>query len=937
MTRTLTAWLICAVAWTLIPGAATAAGLESARTALERGQWRAAESALKTHIQNDPEDLQAHRLLAELLLRRGAAKAADFELDTLVELGADPASLLPERARALLLQGQAKRVIAEIEPPGNADPVLRGRVLAQRGLALVALGELDAAAKALAEARTLAPSEADVPIGMARVASARKDPETARRELDAALELEPRSLTALELRATIELAAGDAQAAESALTAAVKHAPEAVTPRLRRAFLRLDEGNTKGAREDLTALQRQRAKSPRLPLLAGRVLLAEGRTEAAANAFEGYLAARPGDLAGLRYAATAFFELGQTARAREYAERLAAREPSPGEGQGLIAAILLAEGDLHGAAAAFADIPDATDNPVVRKAWLELAMAQGRYDEALARIERRNPERKRTADDVTALLRILAAKDDWEALHRYASRFIRKVKEGKLRRILREMPPGDVAANTSLYIESALRTGRQEEALRFVRGLTEHPPNHAWEHALLGRVLAHQGDSTGATAAYAESLRLDPADSEAALALARLRAEDGDLQGARDTLRTLAARDPSADAAVLALVDLERRAGRAEAAEAHIREALAARPDALPLRLALAADLHEGGDALSALRMLQDAPPAQTRTPELLRARGQLELDTDQPSQAVNTFERLRELDPDRASATLRLAMARAAAEQLWGVEPLLIEVLQSAPDNPLLPEALTAIHAQQPDDEARASFLSRLERDAAGLPVWHRLSAELDLKRQQPEQAIAHLRTALELSADAAAYARLFELLVIQSDTREATALARNWLWTHPDDHAARMQLAELLERQGSASEAAAEYREVLRQQPGQTTALVRLARHIVDSDPAGALDLARRAYAVAPDDWEVAETLAQALLRSGRAAEAARILGPAWRANPGNPTLAFRMAEALAESGERERARRLLLEIGPRPFPERAKADALMSALTAELGGRR
>jgi Flp pilus assembly protein TadD len=69
--------------------------------------------------------------------------------------------------------------------------------------------------------------------------------------------------------------------------------------------------------------------------------------------------------------------------------------------------------------------------------------------------------------------------------------------------------------------------------------------------------------------------------------------------------------------------------------------------------------------------------------------------------------------------------------------------------------------------------------------------------------------------------------------------------------------------------------------------------------------------------------------LLRKGLPGEAVEALGPALGANPGNPTLRYRLADALVQTGDRDRALRLLMELGEGPFPEREQAAGLLARL--------
>ena len=916
--------LLTVIALHLVLAPVAATPLDDARADLEQGKWRPAEIALKGILQADPSQVEAHRMLAELYLARGQGAAAQHEIESAIAQGMNRDALLADLAEALLLQGEARRVLAEIQPPAGAEPLIRGRILALRGYAQAATEDLEGAAATLEEARVLAPESAKPLIGLARVQAARGDADAARVLLLEALEKDPRALEAWEVMAALEIAAQDSNAAADALGQALMVAPEAMALRLRRAQLRLDLGDPAGAREDLDTLRRQGANAPLMLLLQGRLLMSEGKVAQGSEHIERYLGAAPKDPLALYLAGAAFYQQGQLERAQEYTDRLAAIVPGAPQGQALMAAILLGKGDVDGADAILGRIPEEAAIPLLDEVRLRADIAARRFDAALTRLDRRIATAADPTRDQVIRVRLLAAMEDWEGV-RDASGALLAMQGLRAGR----------AEIRNLRIEALLRTGDTEQALAMVRQRAERNPEDATAQAALGVVLGRSGETDAARAAFGEALRLDPASRLAAINLARLEAGSGDLDAARRSLSTLAEAAPDDPTAILGLAALDLQQGRTDAAETRLREGLAADPSNATLRLSLAARLRERGDFLAALRLIQDAPPEQARTPMMLRTRGELELAADQPAQAVSTFEQLRELRPGVAAPSLLLALARAEAGQMRGVEALIEEALPSAGADPLLAQALGNVYNKQPDDAARERLLEDLERAASGLPVWHLLAADLATKREDPARAIEHLQAARALAPGSRqVYAQLLSLYPGEGRIEEAVALVRDWLADHPQDLSSRMQLASFLLRQGREPDAVAEYRVVLEQESEEPTALNNLAMLTMDTDPKGALDLARRAQALTPDDWRMVDTLALALLRNGQAGEAARVLGPARGANPGNPTLTYRMAEALAASGDRERARRLLLDIGPRPFPERAEADALMSALTAELG---
>ncbi|MCC6346620.1 MAG: tetratricopeptide repeat protein, partial [Nitrospirales bacterium] len=95
-------------------------------------------------------------------------------------------------------------------------------------------------------------------------------------------------------------------------------------------------------------------------------------------------------------------------------------------------------------------------------------------------------------------------------------------------------------------------------------------------------------------------------------------------------------------------------------------------------------------------------------------------------------------------------------------------------------------------------------------------------------------------------------------------------------------------------------------------------------------ALQLAMKAYRIAPGSAEVMDTLGYILLKKGRTEEALKVLEKAASLLPGNPTVQYHTALALKERGDKGRAVEFLHRaVHTGDFPEAVAARGLLAEL--------
>ena len=93
----------------------------------------------------------------------------------------------------------------------------------------------------------------------------------------------------------------------------------------------------------------------------------------------------------------------------------------------------------------------------------------------------------------------------------------------------------------------------------------------------------------------------------------------------------------------------------------------------------------------------------------------------------------------------------------------------------------------------------------------------------------------------------------------------------------------------------------------------------------------MAERAHSLQPDNAAITDTLGWLKLKNGDLQGALKLLEIAADKSPDNPEIKYHLADALAQSGELDRARSILAEIigTATDFPARADAERLAESI--------
>jgi Tfp pilus assembly protein PilF len=231
-------------------------------------------------------------------------------------------------------------------------------------------------------------------------------------------------------------------------------------------------------------------------------------------------------------------------------------------------------------------------------------------------------------------------------------------------------------------------------------------------------------------------------------------------------------------------------------------------------------------------------------------------------------------------------------------------------------------------DARARIATMKRAHADDARVPL---LEGEVNLALRDLPAAERAYVASYRLSPSSAAAMGVYRARSLARQPG-ATALLAEWLTREPRDLGARMILAQGLLEQKQHTLAIAQYELIVAGGQADATVLNNLAWLYSQKRDPRALEIAKKAYELAPKSQAVADTYGWILVENNRAAEALPILKGA-AASPGAPAdVRYHLAVAQARSGEREEARAALRKLAAEPgFEGAAEARKLL----AETGG--
>ena len=891
--------------------------LQEAKASLSKGDYRSAALQLRTAVRDEPNNGEAHAMLAQLQMATDDPIAAEKEIKRAIELSWDKASALAVLSQAYMREKKWPEIIAEIPDHGASDGqtayYLMTRAVAQHGL-----GNKADAGKTLAQAEQLAPQNAELRLQAARFAIDDGQNDKAMAEVDRALALDPQRADSLQLKASLLTVKGDREAALAQISQAMQVAPSRDDLLLQRAGLLLMTNQDAKAVADIDVLMSRNPPSP-VALYLKVVLLTRQKKFTDADALlariDGVLPQLP---RGLYFKAMVKSETGQMAQAENAITAYVARFGTDQDAIRLMAAIELESRYPDRAIpllvkAVEAGQRDADTLDLLGRAY---AMA-GKQSEA----QRTFQQASETSQTPQQMTRLASARLQVGDLSGAASDLQRAV----------DAAPTQPGAAEAL-ITTSIRLGQFDRAQEAIDKLRQQAGETEAVGNLTGLLHLARLEPDAAVAAFQDTARrfpdaLAPRLNEARVLLQLNRGND-----ALPALKQILDKNPTQPEALTLTVQTLLSQGKGDEAIELAERAHKAKPDDLGLVNGEAQLLGRMKQFDKAIALI-DTTKVGGKVPEaLLAILGSLQLAAGNQDAAKQTYADLVAAEPNSPAAVLSDVDLLVRTKDYDGSRRILDSGLLRMPGNLSLLQTRVKIELVDKGLDAALQMADKLRSNTANLPAASTLKGGLLMGAQRYSDAAAAFTAEADRDPSSPALAvALAEAKQASGDSVGATSALTKFQAAHPDDPAVAQSLAgiEIAGRQFDAAERNLQV--VLKQQPSNVAALNNMAWVYQQKGDKRAREYAQRAFEQTPTP-EVADTLGWILTSQGDAGKGLPLLERAAAGAPQNPAIQYHLAVALKNVGRTDDAvhtLRPLIDSGAN-FDEKPQAASLLADLS-------
>lgn len=898
-------------------GLTDAEHLERAQQFQSQQDWQSSVIELKNALQKNPDNPGARLLLGQAYLELENGAAAEKELQRALELGMARAAVIADLAKALLLQRNYAELIASLTVRNDWPAATQAKVHVLRGQALLAQNQAEQAAEEFQAAVQAQADSVDAWYGQALLAYSGQDWDEAHVWLDKILEKQKTNAQALTLKGDVAMAQQDFAAAEQFYRQIADARPWNLAYRIALASAQLNNKKTDAALIELDKALKAFPNNPTANYLRTLAAYQQQDFQNAKLYAEKTLNLEEQDLRSRLLAAHASFMLKQYEQAHAHLKRFIARVPDYESALKLLAAIQLHLGDDNKAIATLQQVTAGPEDQALLSAIGTAALRGGDLRSGQSAFEKLVGIAPDSAAAKAQLGLIRVKLGDYE--------------QGTedLQQAL-ALDPDFEAADVQLIL-TYLNAQDYPKALEAARQLQSKQPDSPLPLNLLGGIYLGMNDTTAARQQFETALTKDPANPSAAHNLAALALQAGDKNTARTLYEEVLQKHPDNLRNLLLLAELEINQGARERATELLAQAMQAHPEAPAVRLMQGRALLLTGQAQPALALAEELLKADPHYADALALQGQAQLALNQPQPALNTLQQLVSERPQSAQAHYLLASAYTVTGERPKLKAALEQALALDPQHFDTQVALMRLAMVENQPEEANRLVQALRQQYPDRPEIDAHAGWLALQQRQPQEALAAYRKAYQQLQTTALTLEFAQAHWLAGEQQQALSLLENWYAQHPADLQVATTLANLYLATQQGPKAVPLLEKLVEATPDNVTALNSLAWHLREREPERALNYARRANQLAPNEPLLMDTLGMILLQRGDVEAALAQLRQAVAKAPENQTLRYHLAQALTEAGQRQEARALLEDVLKQSgsFQEDDKARALLEQL--------
>lgn len=871
---------------------------QRARALEQQGDRAAALVQYKAVLQTQPGLVQARLSLGKLLLEAGDAEGAAVEFQRAATDKAPQGEVYPLWAQAVVRSGDYKRAVHLINGWKLDEPRALAPVQVQLAMAWMGLGEAARAQSALQKALDTDPKHVPARVLQARFLAGQGNLNQAQILVDALLAEDDRSVETQLLRAELLEVRGDRKAALAAAEKALAIDPRSIGVLSWLVRTRILNGNPQEAGAHVETLKKVAGWHPATVLAEAELAVAREDYAKARERVQKLLAVLPDNETALTLAGVIETLVGSPVQATAYFRKALSLEPRLDNVRVELARSEIRLGQYADAIATLQPLVSKESAPA-----LALALASD------AQVRMGNLKQ---ADAL--LKRAVATAPDNTRLQTMA--LMRQLQTGDAARPLTDLQTlagkvQDTIADEALFTARMAR-GEYAAALAVLDNMAKKAPGKATHQELRGRVFLAQRQFAEARAAFEQALKLDKGLFGAVASLVALDLLESKPNDAMARVQRVVDADPQHSVALLALAELKARyAGSSDEAERLLKAAVAASPLAAEPRIRLIETSLRKRRFKDAVAFAREAIAAIPGDARLLEVAGRAQLESGDVEQAASTFRSMAGAAPNAALPYIRLARVYIIQGNREAALTALRSAVEAEPSSIDAQSGLVEVLVTMNRGNEAQEYVRRQRLLRPADPKVFSLEAAYHLRLKAPEQAIAVLREGVAKTRDSELAGKLFSLLLQLGRDADAGSFGAEWMKQRPNDAAFDYLMSVRDIARGELKSAEARLRRVLQVYPTNGLALNNMAWLLVKTGGTGAVEYARRAVSVMPDQPDLMDTLAMALAADNQMAEALAIQQRALELSDGRPEIRLGLVRLLVKAGDKGAAREELAKL--------------------------
>ncbi|MFT5132008.1 MAG: putative PEP-CTERM system TPR-repeat lipoprotein [Gammaproteobacteria bacterium] len=808
------------------------------------------------------------------------------------------------------------------------SPEVDSKLLVIMGIAYTQQQKYEEAEQAFKNARNLDPENPEPLLAQASLALNKDDLDTVQKLVALLHEIAPNSPDFWLLEGDLHLRQNNPDLALSSYDRILKVNPDYVTAKLRRSRILLNKGQFETVITELKPLWENGLSEPEAIYLYAMALARSDKTALATRVLEeasqriDYLGTNLVDkhptLALL--SATIAYSQGDQLKALEGAKKLIDKLPNHAESRMLLARIYT---NLEQAEDVINTLKPIyyrqENNPEYLSLYGRALIKQRKYPEAIELLERaasitNNP--KPFLTDI-ALAKIAMGNTN-----------------GAIEDLETAVKNGDYDIKSAVLLAyTQLSQGNKLDARSTAELLLKQAPENPVLHNLLGTIAAAEGETKAARQSFHEALKFDPAYTSARLNLIKFDLKDGDLDKAKRQLEQLLLEDPDSREAMAGLAQIAERHGDFEASALWLEKLWAKNPEVLMEVLHLVDIYQQLGQEEKALNVAHRLRDKHPRNFDVLVAEVNTLLVAGKRQEAIDSVNlSLRYTVDFSVRQLLEIAKKQVLLEDTDGAYSTLSKCLIQEPDYIPAKIELIKLETQLRNYDKALTLANQVIINQPDSALGHSLRGDILVYAGRENEALEVYEKINAIWPSTQLHLKILQLQPSNKKSGQTLIPLEKWVQKNPNDVEAQYGLAVAYINVNELDKAIELHQSLLKKLPNDASVHNNLAWLLQHKKDTKALQHAKKAYALSPQDPAILDTYGWVLSETGQSETGLRYIREALSRASNDPSTLYHLALVLNRMERKDEARDTLEKLlkNNLDFREIEEAKLLLAQLT-------